>query len=129
MQKTIANPPELPTPAAYSHAIAVSGPTRTLYVAGQIGIDAKGNVPEGIEAQTRLAFENLALALKAGGMTLSDIVKTTVFMTNPDDYKAFGTVRSQILGDTKPASTLVYIDGLVIPSLLVEIEAIAVAAA
>lgn len=126
MTQTTRNPSELPVPAAYSNGIEVSASARTLYVAGQIAIAADGSVPEGIEAQTRLAFENVGLVLKAAGMDFKDIAKSTIYMTNPDDYPTFGKIRTEILGDTKPASTLVYISGLVRPEFLVEIDVIAV---
>ncbi len=122
----IHNPDALGTPAAYSHAIEVSG-GRTVYVAGQIGTKDGKVVEGGITEQTQAAFDNIEAILKDAGMDFSNIVKTTVFLTNPDDYAAFGKVRTERLGPTKPASTLVYISGLVLPELVVEIEAVAVA--
>lgn len=123
----IHNPAALGTPAAYSHGVEASSSARTLYVAGQIGLKDGKVVEGGIEAQTRAAFENVQAILQEAGMEFSNVVKTTVFLTNPDDYATFGKVRTEMLGSTKPASTLVYISGLVIPELLVEVEAIAVA--
>ncbi len=60
-------------------------------------------------------------------MGLEDIVKLTIFMTNPDDFAEFSKTRIGIMGDNKPASTLVFISQLVMPELLVEIEAVAIA--
>ena len=59
-------------------------------------------------------------------MDLNNIVKTTVYLKDPKDYPEFVRVRSRLLGDTKPASTLIYISGLVTPDLLVELDATAV---
>jgi enamine deaminase RidA (YjgF/YER057c/UK114 family) len=123
----IHNPTALGTPAAYSHGIEVPSSARTLYIAGQIGMKDGKVVAGGIAGQTRQAFENLEAILAAAGMKLSNIVKTTVFLTDPANYGEFGKVRTEMLGATKPASTLVYISGLVMPELLVEVEAIAVA--
>lgn len=126
MTKTY-NPAAVGTPAAYSHGIEVPSSARTLYIAGQIGTQDGKVVEGGIEAQTRAAFANLKAVLNDAGMDYANIVKTTVFLTSPDHYAEFGKVRSEMFGDVKPASTLVYISGLVLPELLVEIEAVAVA--
>nr|WP_295467802.1 RidA family protein [Mesorhizobium sp.] len=123
----IHNPPTLGVPPSYSHGIEVATGARTLYTAGQVGWDVNGNIENGIAAQTRLAFANLRSVLQSAGMDLKNVVKTTVYLTNLDDYPEYARVRSEILGTTKPASTLVVIKQLVKPELLVEIEAIAVA--
>ena len=123
----IHNPASLGTPAAYSHAIEAPSSARTLYIAGQIGTKDGKVVEGGIVEQAQAVFDNLEAILKDAGMDFSNVIKTTVFMTNPEQYADFGKVRSERLGPTKPASTLVYISGLVIPELLIEIEAIAVA--
>lgn len=121
------NPPALGTPPSYSNGIEVKAGARTLYIAGQVGWDADGNIATGIAEQTKQAFANMRAVLQSSGMDLSNIVKTTIFMTNPDDYPEYARVRSGILGEVKPASTLVFIKQLVKPELIVEIEAIAVA--
>lgn len=113
-------------PASYSDGVEVTAGGRTLYVAGQVGWTADKSIPEGIEAQTRLLFANLEAVLKSARMDFSNLVKTTVYMVNPADFPAFGTVRSGVLGNVRPASTLVYVKQLVMPELLVEVEAIAV---
>lgn len=123
----IHNPPALGVPPSYSHGIEVAAGARTLYTAGQVGWDVNGNIENGIAAQTKQAFANLRSVLRSAGMDLENIVKTTIYLTNLDDYQEYARVRSEILGTTKPASTLVVIKQLVKPELLVEIEAIAVA--
>lgn len=124
---TVHNPPALGVPPSYSHGIEVAAGARTLYTAGQVGWDANGKIEQGIAAQTKQAFANLRTILQDAGMDYANIVKTTIFMTNPDDYAEYAKTRSSILGDVKPASTLVFINQLVNPELLVEIEAVAVA--
>jgi 2-iminobutanoate/2-iminopropanoate deaminase len=119
------NPPELPIPAAFSHAVAVPSNACTVYVAGQVGRRADGTIPKGIDAQTRVVFENLGCVLHSAGLTLEDLVKTTVFLTDRADQATFLRVRSEILGSNRPASTLIYVSGLASPGFCVEIEAVA----
>ncbi|MGE5146408.1 MAG: RidA family protein [Candidatus Eiseniibacteriota bacterium] len=124
----IHNPAALGSPPTYSNGIEVPSTARTLYIAGQVGWDKDYKaVPGGIVEQTRAAFANLHAVLKSAGMDYGNIVKTTVFLVNPDDFPAFGKTRSEILGAVKPASTLVFIKQLIKPELLVEVEAVAVA--
>ncbi|MBP7564749.1 MAG: RidA family protein [Burkholderiaceae bacterium] len=112
-------------PGAYSSGIKVEGAGATLYVAGQIGIDAKGVAPADFTAQTEQAWNNVKAILAEAGMTLKDIVKTTIYLTDPADYAAFVKVRTAVLDGHKPASTLVYVTALVKPEWKVEIDVIA----
>lgn len=126
--KKIHNPSELATPPTYSHGVEVASGARTLYIAGQVGWTKEGVVVGGgIAEQTKAAFANLQAVLKSAQMDLANVVKTTVFLVDPEDFSGFAKARSEVLGDVKPASTLVFIKQLVRPELLVEIEAIAVA--
>lgn len=122
----IHNPKELPAPPTYSHGIEVPGSLRTVYVAGQVGVDVSGKAPAGIAAQTELAWNAVRAVLLSAGMDLKNVVKTTVYLTNAADYPEFVKVRTAMLGDTKPASTLVYVSGLVRPEWIVEVDATAV---
>jgi 2-iminobutanoate/2-iminopropanoate deaminase len=112
-------------PGAYSNGILSKAPEATLYIAGQIGIDAKGVASADFEAQTRQTWANIESILKEAGMTLKDIVKTTIFLVDRADYPTFVKVRSDVLDGHKPASTLVYVSGLVKPEWKVEIDVIA----
>lgn len=123
---TIRNPRGSPAPQTYHHAVEVSGEVRTLYVAGQIGMERDGTIPVGIEAQTRVVFANLKAVLDEAGMSFAEVVKTTVFLVDPQDRAAFSTVRAEVMGGLKSASTLVFVAGLARPELLVEVEAVAV---
>jgi enamine deaminase RidA (YjgF/YER057c/UK114 family) len=109
----------------FSNAIEVSGPQRTLYIAGQVAIDANGHVPGNIEAQCHLVWDKIEKLLQDAKMTLKDVVKTTVFLTSAGDIDGFRKVRGQRLGDALPASTLLIITALARPEFKVEIEAIA----
>ncbi len=124
---TIRNPRARPAPETYHHGIEISGPTRTLYIAGQIGTLADGSIPTGIADQADAVFANMKLVLDEAGMTFADIVKTTVFLTNPADRAGFSEVRARYFASAKPTSTLLYVAGLARPEMVVEVEAIAVA--
>ena len=114
------------TPSAgFSNTIEVSGPHRTLYIAGQVARFDDGRIPGNIEAQCHLVWDKIEKLLADAKMTLKDVVKTTVFLTSADDVASFRKVRTQRLGDAMPTSTLVIVTALVQPEFKVEIEAIA----
>ena len=113
--------------AAYSHVVTVSGSGKLIYVAGQLGRDASGNIVSGgMRAQLEQTFKNLDACLKAAGATWADVVKTNTFVT---DYQAFSQcadVRMRYFGVANPTSTTIRISGLAQPEAMVEIEMIAV---
>lgn len=118
---------DAPAPASpYTQAVEVSGVSRTLYVSGQVPADVAGAVPEGIEAQARLAWANVVAQLRAAGMTLDDLVKVTTILPDHADMAASRKVRQEVLGARRPASTLI-IGGLANPDWKIEIEVIACA--
>jgi 2-iminobutanoate/2-iminopropanoate deaminase len=125
--------PILPIPTrdaalAYTPAMLVPNSGRTLYISGQVAMDADGNVPPDFEAQARLVWHNIAAVLKAADMTMRDLVKITSFLLDPADFAINGRVRGEVLQGHKPASTLVYVSGLVRPEWRLEIEGVAVTA-
>ena len=127
MQRRDLNAPDAPHPvAAYTQAIEVSGTSRTLYISGQIGQRIDGTIPDDIVEQSRLAWQNLEAQVKAAGMTLNNLVKVTTFLPNRGDVAAAREARGKVLGDRKPASTLIVAD-LANPAWKIEIEGVAVA--
>jgi len=103
----------------------------TLYISGQIAMGADGKlVGEGdMAAQTRQCFENIRSVLERAGGSMSDIVKlVSYFSCDLTDgvVNDYFSARSLYFGDYKPASTGVQVNALVYPTVLVEIEAIAV---
>jgi 2-iminobutanoate/2-iminopropanoate deaminase len=112
--------------AAYTQAIEVSGATRTLYISGQVGQRTDGTMPDDIVGQSRLAWQNLEAQIKAAGMTLDNLVKVTTILPNRGDVAAAREARSKVLGDRKPASTLI-VGGLANPAWKIEVEGVAVA--
>ena len=126
--KIAVNPESLPDPSGrYSHGI-VSESGRLLHVSGQISLSVNGEV-EGlgdIEAQARAALGNVQTVVAAAGGKMSDVVKLTIFMTKREDFPVVSSVRGEFFSDPFPACSTVIVDGLVLPELLVEIEALAI---
>ncbi len=98
-----------------------------LFVSGCIAVDADGRLVGGddVVAQARQVFANLVAALEAGGASLADVVKVTVFLTDVGDRAAVNEVRKELFGATRPASTLVEVSKLVLEGARIEIEAVA----
>jgi 2-iminobutanoate/2-iminopropanoate deaminase len=127
MQRRDLNASDAPQPvAAYTQAIEVTGATRTLYISGQVGQRMDGAIPADIVEQSRLAWQNLEAQLRAAGMTLDNLVKVTTILPNQSDLAAAREARSAVLGDRRPASTLI-VGGLANPAWKIEVEGIAVA--
>jgi 2-iminobutanoate/2-iminopropanoate deaminase len=127
MQRRDINAADAPAPAGqYTQAIEVTGATRTLYLSGQVGIAADGSLPESAEVQATLAWKNLHAQLRAAGMDLGNLVKTTTIVPDRADAAAVRAGRAAVLGAHRPASTLI-VAGLSNPAWKVEVEGIAVA--
>ena len=119
-------PDGLSRPPTYSHVVKAGN---TIYIAGQVAQDERGQLvgPGDIVAQANQVFENLAKALAAGGAGFGNVVKTTIYVTDPRYREALRDVRSKYLGSAPPpASTLVVVAGLAQPEFLLEVEAVAV---
>ncbi|MBT3551852.1 MAG: RidA family protein [Rhodospirillaceae bacterium] len=114
-----------PPAAAYSHAAVVPAGTDLMIIAGQLGIDADGNLGDGIAEQAERAYTNIATILAAEGMTPSNIVRLQMFLTDRSYREAAGAARQKVFGDAKPPSTLLVVAGLAAPEFLIEIEAMA----
>jgi reactive intermediate/imine deaminase len=119
-----------PTPmGAYSHGIKVTLPgAELLFVAGQIALDAEGNVvaPGDAGKQAEVVFENIKRILEAGGMNIEHVVKDQVFLTNIADFPVVSAVRNKYFGSSKPVSTLLEVSRLVKIGCCIEVEVIAV---
>jgi enamine deaminase RidA (YjgF/YER057c/UK114 family) len=110
----------------YSHVVVASG-EKLVFISGQLARDKNGDIVGAgdMRAQIRQVGENLRNALEAAGATLGDLVKTTTFVTDIDEFFRHVDVRHDFLGVSLPASTTVEVRRLSHPNLLVEIEAIA----
>jgi len=118
------NPPGVTSPSSYRHVVRVGD---TLYIAGQVALDAEGNLvgEDDMVAQMRQVMENLKSVLASQGADFSHIVKINIFTTDIDAFRTAAEVRAEYMGDHPPASTLVQIERLARPQFLLEIEAIA----
>jgi enamine deaminase RidA (YjgF/YER057c/UK114 family) len=129
MAKQSLNPDGTPPPLGPYVNVTVAPPGGTLvFCAGTVAFDESGEVVGvgDIVAQTRQIMENLKLALAAGGATFEDVVKITNYVVDVTEYGKIAPVREEYLKEPYPASTMVEVSGLMIPELLIEIEAIAV---
>ena len=108
----------------YSQAIQTDN---LVFCAGQIGLDpGTGEMVEGgIEAQAERALRNLEAVLDAAGCTFADVVKTTCFLADIDDFAAFNAVYARFMTDPPPARSTFAVAGLP-KAARIEIEAIAV---
>lgn len=98
-----------------------------IFCSGVLGVDANFQLVEGgIAAQTKAAIANLQAVLAQAGATLSDVAKTTVWLTDMADFAAFNAAYAEAFGSHAPARSTVT-SALAIPRALVEIEAIACA--
>jgi len=117
------NRPGVPPVPTYSQGMVATG-SRTLYVSGQVAVGSAR--ADGIAAQAEVAFENLRLVLSAAAMTMADVAKLTVFLTDEADIPGFMAVYTARSPSPPPAVTLVVVKALAAPQYLVEVEAIAV---
>jgi 2-iminobutanoate/2-iminopropanoate deaminase len=108
----------------YSQAIATAD---LVFCSGQVGLDpATGElVPGGLEAQVERVIRNLEAVLDAAGCTLANVVKTTCFLAEINDFAAFNAIYARFLPDPPPARSTFAVKALP-KQALVEIEAIAV---
>lgn len=108
----------------YSHGIVVSG--RTLFVAGQVALDEGGRLVGQGDAtlQARQVLHNMERVITSAGGRMSDVARTTVYLTRLEDRGPVGEVRKEFFPDPPPANTLLVVSSLAQPELLVEIDAI-----
>jgi enamine deaminase RidA (YjgF/YER057c/UK114 family) len=124
------NPKTMAKPPGYTYVVETTSPGRTVYIAGQLGLDLDNKLvggPGDFRAQCAKAFENLGFALVAADATFKDVVKINNYLVDISHIAIFRQVRDSFL-NTKapPASTTVAISQLARPGALFEVEAIAV---
>jgi enamine deaminase RidA (YjgF/YER057c/UK114 family) len=122
--RQIVNPSSIHPPAGYSHIVHATG-TRLAFIAGQAALDQHFSlVGEGdLAAQTRQVMVNLQRALDELDAGWDDVVKATVYTTQPHEYETIGAAMSEAMGAAAPpAQVIAGVTGLALPELLIEIE-------
>ena len=111
----------------YSHVVVVEA-RKVIFISGQLARDEHGGVVGAgdMRAQIRQVGENLTRALAAAGAGLRDIVKTTTYVTDIEEFFRHTDVRMEFLGPALPTSTTIEVTRLAHPDFMVEIEAVAV---
>jgi len=122
------NPDAIAKPPGYSHVVEVTGPGRTVYFAGQLGIDKSGRMGANAREQIEIAFENVKAALASVGAGFEHVVKLNNYVVNIGTNLAhYREVRDRYVNTASPpASTTVGVPELARQGALFEMEAIAV---
>lgn len=113
----------------YVHGIEPPLNARMVFLSGQIPVAPDGTVPEGMEAQATVCWQNIEGILEAAGLGIQNLVRTTQYLVDASQYPAANAVRAKFLGDHRTASVAITVPALIEPNWLIEIDAIAVAPA
>ena len=121
------NPSGVAAPqAGYHHGVLVKPNAETLYTAGQLGIKPDGTLAQGIKEQATWALKNLVSVLEEVGMGPQNLVKIRHFLMAQEYLQIIEETCVEVLGDAKPASTLVVVKSLALPEFLFEVDGVAV---
>ena len=131
MPRKYTNPDAVSKPGAYTHVVEATG-SRIVFISGQVALDKDGNVVGAgdLGKQAEQVFQNLQACLASAGATFADVTKMTTFIVGYQaarDRAVLGAVREKYLsGGNPPASTLLGVQALASPDIMIEIEATAV---
>ena len=111
----------------YTHVV-VAETQSLIFISGQLARDKSGNIvgPRDMRAQIRQVGENLRAGLEAAGVTLANLVKTTTFVTDIDEFFKHVDIRHRYFGPALPTSTTIEVRRLAHPDYMVEIEGLAI---
>jgi enamine deaminase RidA (YjgF/YER057c/UK114 family) len=119
------NPKSVSLAGKYSLGAEIPQGARVLFVSGQVGVDSRGKLQPTFEKQAVQVWKNIGQVLKAAGMGYKDIVKITSFLTDSRFVVPNRAARDQFINEPYPASTLLIVQGLADPAMLIEIEVVA----
>ena len=112
-RRTVSSGSEYESFVGYSRAVR-TGPY--IAVAGTTGAG------DGITEQTRDALRRIEIALKEAGASISDVVRTRMFVTDISLWREVGAVHAEVFGEVRPVATMVEVSALISPELMVEVE-------
>ena len=109
----------------YSRAVKIGN---TIEVTGTVAVDSSNELVGWNDAylQTRFIIEKIEAVLKGAGASLSDVVRTRMFVTDISRWEEYGRAHGEFFGSIKPCTSMVEVKGLIDPDYLIEIEATAV---
>lgn len=124
-RKRISSGTEWESKVGYSRAVQAGS---EVHVSGTTATDDDGRVvgKDDPYEQTKQALRNIESALQETDASLEDVVRTRLFVTNIDEWEAIGDAHSDVFGDIRPTTSMVEVNRLIDPALVVEIEAIAI---
>lgn len=120
------NPAGVAANPNYSHIARATAVRNITFISGQIGTRGDNSVPDSFDDQVELVLAKIATALDAAGLGMENLAKITAFLTDEADLPAYRAAILRHMPLPPPASSLVFVKGLILPTLRVEIEAIAV---
>jgi enamine deaminase RidA (YjgF/YER057c/UK114 family) len=99
------------------------GYSRAVRIGPHIAVAGTTGAGDGPAEQTRDALQRIEIALREVGASLSDVIRTRMYVTDISQWQAVGAVHAEVFGDIRPAATMVEVSALIAPELVVEIEA------
>jgi enamine deaminase RidA (YjgF/YER057c/UK114 family) len=125
--RELLNPKDLHPAPGFSH-VAIARGEKVVYFAGQLGIGMDFSLAaDDLHGQTAAAMRNLKTAMDAAGVGWDDVVRRTIYTTQPTEYETITNAIDEVTGGADhPAQTIVGITGLAVEGCLIEIEATAV---
>jgi len=127
MNKESHNPWKWQDRFGFSQAWTVTNPETIVEISGQTSMSAEGDVlhMDDFEKQVETALQNLETVLEEAGATINDVVKIGAYLTDQKHMESYRRVQSEFFGDFNPAQTLLIVEDLALPDLMVEVEATA----
>lgn len=124
-RKRISSGTEWESKVGYSRAVQVGS---QVHISGTTATNDDGDVVGKDDAyeQTRKALQNIEDALRETDASLEDVVRTRIFVTDIDEWEMIGEAHGEVFGDVRPTTSMVEVNRLIDPALLVEVEAVAI---